>query len=322
MSAPEHRLDDLGEEGLLPGLPHLDDHLQPHAGGAGDADRALGTLVGVHPAEEHRVAAAARAERVPVYVDAVVDDVRDLDVRVTRVLVVRDRDERAGGGRCVQQRAGLRGHEVVVGEDHRDVRVLVAGGDGGAEDGVVVDDVDVVEGLVGREDVLCLRDGEAHGLRRLRQHRQLRGHGAGGLGQGEEPDVVTSRCEPPRDVVDDQLGAAVVRRWYGNPRCCDQTDAHALSQLGPRSVLKTGSFAEGPPPVGRGRGLAPWRLVTPHVRKGHIKQSIVALRTGRRGRVICADPNDLGTQGSDPAPRCAITVQRYPYRHVFTHNFR
>ena len=108
------------------------------------------TLGRRHAAEEQGVAARPRSDRDGVGLDAVVDDPGDARVDGGRRLVVGDGDDRRPPADRAVHVAGGVGEGAMVGGDHAAGR----GRQQGPGQGVVVDDVEVADGLVGPHGVL------------------------------------------------------------------------------------------------------------------------------------------------------------------------
>src|SRR5664280_199518 len=99
-----------------------------------------------------------------------------------------------------------------------------------ADRGVVMDDVDIRQGPVGRLDL----DGLVHRVVELldgvlEDPRTV--HVTTGLADGEQLDVVSGVTQAAGKVVHDSLSAAVTRRRDRDPRTRNQTDTHDSSIL-------------------------------------------------------------------------------------------
>src|SRR5664280_1839274 len=129
-----------------------------------------------------------------------------------------------------------------------------------ADRGVVMDDVDIRQGPVGRLDL----DGLVHRVVELldgvlEDPRTV--HVTTGLADGEQLDVVSGVTQAAGKVVDDSLSAAVTRGRDRDPRTRDQTDTHDSSfPAQPASGLLVGAHGrQGFAVIGAGtRPLKHW----------------------------------------------------------------
>ena len=96
-----------------------------------------------------------------------------------------------------------------------------------AHQGVVVHDVEPLHFVVSRDDMAELDGGGADAAALGVVEHVLPGHFAGRLAGGEQEHLVPGVLEAPGQPVDDQLDAAVQRRWNRCPRGRDDGDAHA-----------------------------------------------------------------------------------------------
>jgi hypothetical protein len=222
----EHRPHPLLEVALLERLPHLGGDVQRPSRGASDADRPVHPLVGVHPPEERQVAAGAGADREAVHVDAVVDDRRHRDLGRHVALMLGDGDD---GDVLTDGAVELgelgREHTVCRRDDRR--RDVVGDRPQRAEQRVVVDHVTSRQLGVRRlhvSELVHQQAGRAEGLR----VDPVSLDGAGRIPGGEQAHLVTLGLQPAGEMVDHELGPAVVRRGHGYPRWCDQPDAETM----------------------------------------------------------------------------------------------
>ena len=210
-----------------------DPERQPRA--ARDPDRRVDPLVRGHPSHEQEVVPVPGPRAVGLEVDAVVDDGVDPYAVGPAGLGCRDRHDGRDAARRGQDARGDRG-EVAVDGDH-DGRMADAAAlrQQRADQGVVVDHVDVGERLVGREHVGGLALG---GPERLDPGAEevVAPHRAGRLAHGEEADVVPEPGEPAREPVDHLLAAAVQRWRHGEPGWSDQADLHRSNLPSARGV--------------------------------------------------------------------------------------
>ena len=211
---------------VLPRLAHLGGHEQADAGLVGRLHRPVGALARRHPPEEEEVVAVARPHREVLGIEAVVDDPGDGDLGHVAALGVGDGDDR-----CALADAPVEVDELLVersvhGGD--DLQALEALGVERSHHGVVVDDVVVLDGVVGGHDVAQFGDGGAEtDALGLGEGPRLR-HRAGRVARGVQQDVVAGPGEAAGQQVDDELDATVESRRYRRPRRRDQGYAHEM----------------------------------------------------------------------------------------------
>ena len=191
-------------------------------------------------------------------------------------------------------------------------------GDERAEEGVVVDDIHVRQRLVGGQHVRRLRNGDAN-RRDRRGIQEIGGNRALRLAHCEQPDLVTELLQAAGEVVDDDLGPAVGRRWNGNPGRGNQADPHLHCLLVSSRVTITLRQARQPAPGpgdgGRATGWTTppgperlaWRSADGAGTRRHGDSS------GSAGRETSSGSRTLRTRGEVPeTDNALITVRLEP----------
>ncbi len=185
-------------------------------------------FVRCHPAEEEAEVASVVPPTVTEGerggVEAVMDHAGDGDVGRGPVLGVGDADDGHAGcehpvevGELVVEGPVDRGHDRKVG---------VALGVEGTHDGVVMDDVELRDRLIGVHDVAQLGHGhaDAHPLGVLQGPRPR--HRAGRIPGGEQHQVLARGHQAPGHLVHHELDPPVQRRGDRRPWGGDQRDPH------------------------------------------------------------------------------------------------